>query len=156
MHKFHAFLFVCFIYINSVFALETTDRTAIQEIIENYTKAWNDHEGKGFGEGFTKDADFVNIYGMYFSGQDEIEFRHVKILQSFLKDSKLSILSTKLREVQPGVVIALVKWKVEGFRQPGSDMSLPGVSREGIFTQIFIHHNNKWEITASQNTLIPN
>ena len=99
MYRFQALLFICFAYLNSAFAFETSDQTAIQESIKNYTVAWNDHEGRGFGEGFTADADFVNIFGMHFSGKSEIELRHVKILQSFLKDSKLHILSTKLREV---------------------------------------------------------
>ena len=139
MHRFHTLLFVCFIYIHSAFALETADRDAIQDIIESYTKAWNDHEGKGFGEGYAKDADFVNIFGMYFVGKDEIEFRHVKILQSFLKDSKLDILSTKLREVQPGLVVAIVKWKVDKFRQPGSDISLPeSYAKESLLKFSFI------------------
>ena len=155
MRSFHALLCICFVYLNSVFALETADQTVIQEIITNYAKAWNDQAGKGFGDGFAEDADFVNIFGMHFSGKAEIEVRHIKILQAFLKDSKMTILSAKLREVQPGLVIALVKWKVDGFRQPGSDMRLPGVTREGIFTQVFLLRDHQWEIVASQNTLIP-
>lgn len=148
------FLF-CVVCFNQAFALDSSDKEAIENVIKNYAIAWNDHEGKGFGDGFTEDADFVNIFGMHFSGKEEIERRHLHILQTFSKGSKLQISNTRLREVYPGLVIALVRWRVEGFRDPGSDMSQPGNSREGIFTQVFIKQNGKWEITASQNTVAP-
>ena len=156
MRKFTSALLICVICLGSLFGLDQADQTAIQEIIQNYANAWNDHEGRGFGGGFAADADFVNIFGMHFSGKAEIESRHIQILQSFLKGSKLHILSAKLREVQPGLVIAVVRWRADGFRQPGSDMSLPGVQREGVFTQVFVQHDHQWEIVASQNTLVPN
>lgn len=156
MRKFTAVLLICLFYLGPVFGLDHADEAAIHDIIQNYTHAWNDQAGKGFGEGFAADADFVNIFGTHFSGKAEIEARHIQILKSFLKNSKLHILSTKLREVQPGLVIALVRWRADGFRQPGSDLSLPGVQREGIFTQVFVKHDHQWEIAASQNTLVPN
>ena len=141
---------------NSGSALEQTDQSAIQEVIKGYTDAWNLQEGKGFGNGFTEDADFVNIFGTCFSGKKEIEDRHIQILQSFLKGSTLEILSSGFREVQPGLVIALVRWKLAGYHTPLSDMSKLGEIREGIFTQVFVNHDNKWKISASQNTLVPN
>lgn len=155
MKRFYAFLFVCLVSLTSAFALEKEDEAAIENVIKNYVEAWNDHGGKGFGAGFAEDADFVNIFGMHFSGKSEIEWRHVKILESFLKDSKLQVLNIKFREVHPKVVIALIRWKVDGFRQPGSTIGLPGVQREGIFTQVFLYQNDQWEIVASQNTLVP-
>jgi uncharacterized protein (TIGR02246 family) len=154
MSKYIEVFSILFLLFHSLSALEKGDEQAISAIIDQYADAWNHHAGKGFGEGFAQDADFVNIFGMHFSGREEIELRHIKILETFLKDSKLEILSSQLREIHPGLVIALVRWKIDGFRQPGSD--LPGVIREGIFTQIFAHDPNRWEIVASQNTLIPN
>jgi uncharacterized protein (TIGR02246 family) len=133
--------------LNCAFALEKSDYTAIDKVISGYTYAWNECCGKGFGEGFTQDADFVNIFGTKFSGKEEIEVRHVKILETFLKDSKMEILKTDLREVQKGLVIATVHWRVKGFKKPD-------VTRDGIFTQVFVQQADKWEITASQNTLI--
>lgn len=145
-----------FINVHSAFALEDADRNSILTVIQNYTNSWNLNECKGFANGFTEDADFVNIYGMVFSGKEEIEARHIKILQTFLKGSMLYILDTRLREVQPGLVIALVHWRLDGYRNPGSDISKAGETREGIYTQVFIKSEKDWEITSSQNTLIPN
>jgi uncharacterized protein (TIGR02246 family) len=138
--------------LNSAFALEHADQSAIQNIIQEYTVSWNQKGGKGFAE----DADFVNIFGMHFSGKAEIEKRHIQILQSFLKGSTLEILDSSLREVQPGLVVALVKWKLLGYKNPPSHPDQSTTVREGIFTQIFIQSENNWIITASQNTLKPN
>ena len=139
---------------HSLSALELADQNAIKDVIAAYTEAWNLHTGKGFGYGFTEDADFVNILGMHFSGKQEIEARHVQILQSFLKGTTLSISSTSLREAQPGVVIAIVRWKLDGYATVSPDSHLPDI-QEGVFTQVFIHTGKKWEIKASQNTLVP-
>lgn len=147
-------LFILFVSVTPLFSLEETDRASIEKIIHDYTAAWNHHEGKGFADGFTDDASFVNIFGMTFSGKAEIEERHLKILQTIHRGSTLDILKTQFREVQPGLVIGLVHWKLDGFRYPGSDYNKPGDTHYGVFTQVFIITNDEWKITASQNTLI--
>lgn len=134
------------------FSLEKADSYVIHTIIEDYTDAWNLYDCHGFADNFAENADFVNIYGMHFSGKAQIEERHVKIMQGFLKGSKLTILDYKLREARPGVVVALINWKLDGFRDRNSDQTQ---TREGIFTQIFVKNDRWWEITSSQNTLKP-
>lgn len=142
--------------INTANALDQADQSAIEDVIENYMNAWNYQGGRGFADGFSEDADFVNIFGKHYSGRAEIEERHVQIIQTFFKDSVLRILNVRLREAQPDLVVALVDWRLEGFRTSSSDLNKPGKTRDGIFTQFFVKANNKWEIIASQNTLIPN
>ncbi len=137
-------------------ALEESDRYSIHRVIQGYVDSWNLRGGKGFGDGFSEQADFVNIFGMKFSGRAEIEERHVKILQTIFKGSVLEVIDTQLREVCSGLVIAMVRWKLRGYRTPGADKnSLPEV-RDGIFTHVFVQSDRKWEITASQNTMMPN
>lgn len=147
--------FVFSFFASSLFALGQTDQAAIERVIQDYTESWNLHEGKGFGKDFTEDADFVNIFGMKFTGKAEIENRHVKILQTFYKGSNLQIVKTELREVQPDLIIANVYWRLKGYRNPGPDATSPGEIRDGIFTQVFVRTGKKWAITASQNTMSP-
>jgi hypothetical protein len=47
--------------LNFAFALEKSDHAEIDKVISEYPYAWNECGGKGFGDGFTQDADFVNI-----------------------------------------------------------------------------------------------
>lgn len=140
--------------LTSLFALEEGDREVISSVIQGYTQAWNEQAGKGFADGFTEDGDFVNIYGMHIVGKAEIEARHVHILDTFLKGSTLEIEEVDIREVAPTVAIAHVRWKLNGYRDPFS----PGETsvRQGIFTQVYLKQGERWLITASHNTLIPN
>lgn len=133
----------------SLAALTTEDQNAIQQAIQKYTSAWNQNQGKGFANDFAENADFINIFGMVFSGRTEIEERHVQILQTFLKGSILEIQDVKLREIQPGVVSAIVKWNITGFHISSSPSE-----REGIFSHLFVYRNGSWTIEMTQNTLI--
>jgi uncharacterized protein (TIGR02246 family) len=128
-------------------ALQEADQQAINDIISGYTTSWNERAGIGFGDAFADDADFVNIFGMHFVGKGEIESRHEQILQTIFKGSKLEIVNTRLREVQPGVIIALVRWKLQWYPNDKEE------TMEGIFTQVFTEKDSQWVITASQNTL---
>ena len=116
--------------------------------MQGLSDAWNVHGGHGFAENYSEDADFVNIYGMYFSGKPEIEERHVKILQTFLKGTNLKFEQIDLREVQPGCVIATARWDLDGVQKALNDI------RKGIFTFVFVKNQDKGEITAARNTLI--
>ncbi|MCB1109813.1 MAG: SgcJ/EcaC family oxidoreductase [Chlamydiia bacterium] len=142
-------MFFVLLFCAAAFALDTQDEVLIKGIVDQYVESWNHHAGKGFGSGFSKDADFINIFGMTFSGREEIEDRHVEILQTFLKDSTFEVTDFKLREATPGVVIALVSWKVDGLLKPGK----PKEVIHGVFSHTFVKTGNSWEIVACQNTL---
>ncbi len=147
-----AFLIISF---SSVFALEKIDEEAIEEIAQQFENSWNYHGGKGFGDHYAENAKFINIVGMKFFGREAIEERHIKILDTFLKDSTFEVTNLELREKKPGVVVATMHWTVEGFRDPGSDMKASGETRKGIFTHILMKEEDKWEIIYSVNTLLP-
>lgn len=142
------FLFLTFSRVALV--LEPSDRLGIENAINSYVNAWNHNKGKGFGDSFTQDADFVNIFGMNFSGRDEIEKRHVEILSTFLKNSIFEVQKICLREAAKDIAIALVHWKVEGFKSPNSENPS---TIYGVFSHTFIKEEGVWKITACQNTL---
>jgi len=147
MKKYLSFSLFFILSCTALFALDINDQKEIDKIIEHFTHAWNDCKGKGFGDYYAQDADFVNIFGTAFTGKEEIETRHVKILETFLKGSIFEVVKTKVREVKPEVVIAQVYWKVTNIQKPGAE------TMKGIFTHTFVKNNNIWEIAASQNTL---
>lgn len=154
MKKFSYLCAFFLILMHTLAAIDNADRSKMEAVINGYIRAWNEYEGHGFADGYTDDADFVNIYGMHFTSKTEIEERHIRILQTFLKGSIFTALSTHFREVEPDLVLAFVHWSVEGFRSRNAPNG-PGETREGIFTHVFVKQNNEWKITAAQNTLMP-
>ena len=137
--------------VSSALALDTSDRDRIHKIVEHFTNAWNQHAGKGSADHYAEDADFVNIFGTAFSGKKEIEERHVKIHETFLKGTLFEVTDLKIREVQPGIAMVQVHWKVSGVQKPGAPAQ---ETMKGVFTHAFIKNNDQWEITSTQNTLI--
>lgn len=148
MKKYLSFSLFFILSFTSLFALDNSDRNEIDKIIEHFTHAWNDCEGKGSGDYYAQDADFVNIFGIAFSGKQEIETRHMKIHETFLKGSIFEVIEAKVREAKPEVVITQVYWKVTNIQKPGAE------TMKGIFTHTFVKNNGTWEIAATQNTLI--
>jgi uncharacterized protein (TIGR02246 family) len=148
MKKYVSFFLFFTLSFTTLFALDTTDRNAIDKIVGHFTHAWNDCAGKGSGDYYAQDADFVNIFGTAFSGKQEIETRHLKIHETFLKDSIFEVVETKVREAKPEVAIAQVYWKVTNIQKPGAE------TMKGIFTHTFVKNNGTWEIASTQNTLI--
>jgi len=86
--------------------------------------------------------------GQLFLEKQEIETRHVKIHETFLKGSTFEVIETKVREAKPEVAITQVYWKVTNIQKPGAE------TMKGIFTHTFVKINGIWEIAATQNTLI--
>jgi uncharacterized protein (TIGR02246 family) len=135
---------------SSMFGLEESDSQAINRAIEHFTDVWNGHSGYGSADYYAEDADFVNIFGMFFSGKEEIESRHREIHKSFLKGSHFEVIRSWIREVKPDTVIAHVVWKVSKIKVNDPLKS----TMNGIFTHVFIKNEDKWEITSTQNTMI--
>lgn len=148
------FLFTIISTATSMFALENNDYKAINKIIDHFSVAWNHQQGQGFADYYTQDADFVNIFGMTFAGKQEIEVRHIKILESILKGSIFEVINVRLREAKPDLVIAHVNWKVSNIQEPGKEPLKETI--KGVFTHVFLKNQDKWEIVATQNTLISN
>lgn len=133
---------------STAFALEQSDTDEIHHIIDHFKHIWNVCNGHGSGDFYAENGDFVNIFGMHFSGKDEIESRHVAIHETFLMNSIFEIIDLKIREAKSDVVVVHVNWKVSNVHIPGTGLT----EMKGIFTHMLIKSDGKWEITASQNT----
>jgi uncharacterized protein (TIGR02246 family) len=136
--------------------METGDQTTadarsqIATVIHALSESWNRHDMKAYGAQFAKDADFVNVIGMHWRGQAEIEARHVAVHRTIFRNSKLRTLEHSVRFLAPGIAVAHVLWEMTGHEAvPG--MNMPEV-RLGILTLVLQEEGDRWTIAASQNT----
>ena len=88
---------------------------------------------------------------MHFHGKQAIQDRHDQIHRTFLKNSTFNITHLELREVNPNLILAFVRWEVRGVHKPDSFEGRQTI--QGIFSHVFINKNGVWEITATQNTV---
>ncbi len=122
----------------------------IFSIVKALSDSWNSHDAANYAAQFAEDADFVNVVGMHWRGRAEIEARHVDVFRTIFRNSRLQILSSTLRLLGPGVVLAHIHWEMTGHEAPA------GVSfaqlRHGVITGVFVEQNGRWLISAFQNT----
>jgi len=65
--------------------------TGPAEITTRFQEAWNTHDMDAFGRLFHPEATFVNRFGSYWRGVDQIIAGHVGIHASIYRDSALAI-----------------------------------------------------------------
>ena len=68
-----------------------TSRTGPAAITERFQEAWNTHDMQAFGRLFHPEATFVNRFGTYWRGVDQIVAGHAAVHASVYRDSTLAI-----------------------------------------------------------------
>ena len=76
------------------------------ELIGRLERAWNEADGRAFGEPFAPDADFVTIRGEHLRGREAIAAGHQAIFDSIYKGSSTDFELTGARELSDEVILA--------------------------------------------------
>lgn len=126
------------------FALELVDKTAIEQLVAQYTDSWNQHDVLAISKVYTSDADVVNKLGQKFTGILEIETQHRKTHSTFLKNAQMKATLKDLRELAPTVVLGYLDLEITNLSEPEAS-----AYSAAIFTQIYVKKGNQWLITAS-------
>lgn len=129
-------------------ALTGEDDAAIRAIIAGLEASWNAADGAAYGRAFAEDADFVPIYGQFFTGRAAIAAGHQQIFDTVYRGSRNRGEIEGLRALAPGVALARVKWCL---RVPDGAAEREGWSRNSI---VLTRGDAGWEIAAFHNTLI--
>jgi uncharacterized protein (TIGR02246 family) len=83
---------------------KTQDESAIRQLMEDLTVAWNKHDVVSFSMVFAKDADFTNWRGtLRIHGREEIKNAHVDGFTGMFRLSKLTVTDTHIRFFAPNV-----------------------------------------------------
>jgi uncharacterized protein (TIGR02246 family) len=128
----------------------STDPTAIAtELFAQLEAAWNAADGAAFGKPFADVTDFVDVRGAHHHGDGVAMGRgHQHIFDTIYKGSTVRYQVTSAREVVPGCLVATVSATLEAPSGP-----LPGTNQSRI-TAVVVRQDDRWAITAFQNTLV--
>jgi uncharacterized protein (TIGR02246 family) len=128
---------------------ELTEVTKVTRVIESFAENWNQHDMNAFAELFAKDAEFVNVVGLWWKGREEIQAAHEFTHQTLFRNSRLTIAEVFTRFPVPKIAIARCRWSLEGHVTPDG---APLPERNGILLNVLLQNNNRWLIIDSQNT----
>src|SRR5918992_5088589 len=116
------------------------------ELIGRLEQAWNEADGRAFGEPFSADADFVDIRGEHHRGQEAIAAGHQAILHSIYEGSTVGYELTDARELTDGVILA---HSTGALRVPSGPLA---GDHGAVQSLILVRGDNGWEIAAFHNT----
>ena len=121
----------------------------VRRVIETLANCWNRHDMAAFAALFAPDAEFVNVVGMWWRGRPEIRAAHESTHSSIFKNSRLSVLETKVRLPNEGIALARSHWKLEGHVGPDGSALPP---RNGLLLTVLQYKEDTWLIIDTQNT----
>ncbi len=79
-----------------------------EQLIDTMQTAWNAGDADKWAEVFSSDVEFVNIFGAYRNGRENIRNSHRAIFNGIYKDSHNEFSIEKIRELAPGLHSLLV------------------------------------------------
>ena len=82
-------------------AMQREDQRLIEQIVERWREAWNDHDMARMATLVSDDADFVNVWGMHWHGRERIEREHAERHRTQFKDSIWTTREVKLQFLRP-------------------------------------------------------
>jgi len=117
-----------------------------------FQTAWNAHDMHALGSLFDKDATFVNRFGHYVRGSDEIVALHAPIHETIYSDS---ILENELIDVMPiadgAVVIHFWSRLAAGVAHPAGPHSV-----DTLILAVLTKQEESWLIRALENVTLTN
>lgn len=142
---FSLLLFTC--YVVKAQRLDTAKEiTAIKQLIQHYQDAWNRHDPKGLADNYDLDATWVNWFGSYYIGREDIRHHYQIVHESYFKNTQYYTRAVEdITFLKPDVAIAHVRTGLSG------DSRFPGQVFEFRRMIVLTRHQGKWLIKAGQN-----
>lgn len=122
------------------------ENQAIRQLIQNYADAWNRHDPKGLAANYRSDATWVNWFGAYYSGRQDIEDHYRTTHHSYFKLSHYY--NRDLEDIQylkPEIAIVHVRTGLT------DDIRYPGEAFEFRRMMVLTKKDGVWLIQAGQN-----
>lgn len=117
-----------------------------------FQAAWNAHDMAAFGALFCEDASFVNRFGHYVRGVDEIVALHTPILATIYRDSTLDNELIDVAQIADGVaVIHFWSRLAAGAAHPAGPHQI-----DTLILAVLVRQDKVWRVRALENVTLSN
>ena len=123
-----------------------------EDVPAAFQAAWNEHDMTAFGSLFAEDATFVNRFGHYVRGVDEIVELHVPIHETIYSDSTLENELIDVSNIANDVAI-IHFWSrlATGEAHPAGPHNI-----DTLILSVLVKQHEKWRIRALENVTLTN
>ena len=126
---------------------QANEETLIREQNAAVEAAWNKHDAAAMDQSFVEDCDFVNIFGEWISGHDNLVKIHTALFAGPFRESYRRFTVEKIRFIRPDVAIVHARGRI-------TDRN--GKLLEGdqgtIAVLVMLKESGKWRTATGQNT----
>ena len=126
-----------------------SEEADVRAVGQRAIDTWNAHDMKAFAALYTRDAEFVNVYGMWWTGRERIEAEHAATHATVFRQSQLSAADMRAKFLRPDVASLHMRWNLTGLALPNGQ-KLP--DRRGVLVYIVVKDGGEWRIAVGQNT----
>jgi uncharacterized protein (TIGR02246 family) len=152
------YIFVLLLAISySIVSAQTeSEKKEINSLIDELVTAWNTHDFTTMKNNSTSDMNWINIVGVWWKSRDIAVGAHQATFNAMFKGVKFEKKSVALRSITADVIIANLVIHVGEFYPPdGIDHgNNKREATDDILTLVYVKKNDKWLLTAAQNTVI--
>jgi len=122
------------------------NNTAIRQLVKNYEDAWNRHDPKALAANYSSDATWVNWFGAYYVGRQDIEDHYRTTHNAYFKQSHYYTRAVEdIQYLKPDIAVAHVRTGLS------DDSRYPGEIFEFRRIIVLTNKNGIWLIQAGQN-----
>ena len=143
------FLIVIFSYALTATAQQVDtlkENTAIRQLISSYENAWNRHDPVGLAANYRNNATWVNWFGAYYKGRQDIEDHYRTTHNTYFKPSHYFTRAVEdIQYLKPDVAVAHVRTGLT------DDARYPGETFEFRRMIVLTKKDGLWLIQAGQN-----
>lgn len=143
---------IAIILAGSAFAQTSEDQAAVQELPQQFNRAFNNHDAQQLAQLMKEDVDFVNVGLTWIQRREDFEKYHARLFASRFGSITQKILGTHVRFIRPDVAVVRFGWTVQGDTNPDGT---PRAPRSGLMTLVAEKSGGNWLIAAAQNINSP-
>lgn len=121
-----------------------------EDIPVAFIAAWNRRDADGIADLFDRDAEFVNVVGLWWHNRASIRKAHAYGLKTIFSRSELRLEETRIKYLADDIAVVHARMRLTGQSAAGSTQT-PG-ERRNIFTFVVHRPNGSWRCAAAHNT----
>ncbi|WP_412062817.1 SgcJ/EcaC family oxidoreductase [Rubrivirga sp. IMCC45206] len=115
-----------------------------------FVATWMARDADALADLFERDAEFVNVVGLWWHDRAAIRRAHAYGLRVIFPNSTLRVVRTREKALADGVAVVHAVMALEG-QSAGGGVAAPG-ARQTVFTFVMRRGADGWRCAAAQNT----
>lgn len=123
-----------------------SDQAAVEQVIENWNRAWQTKDAKLAAQDYSIDADWTNAFGMKRKGRVEIEKVLAEVFSlPFVMEGQSKTAEQSVRFLKPDVALVVTRVERAGQRTPtGAELGI----RQTGHLRVLVKSKKRWEIVS--------